>query len=274
MAASGWFGKELKDLYASVPDYDVSNYLVVPLGWADRKQQKVAYLRLPLWEPARIAHALLWQGLTSRGQGYASYMGGQVPSANPLIGVAAAWWNFEVSGKNPYDAFLGREILDPNVFEAGGWRARQDLMRWTWNELGGGIVARLRDRPLDIPDDTEMEKFLSLPIVSNFVGRWLKVSNRGIADADRKLTEPLRQQRAQTRVAVRTIIDKVIGREALADSEKMLLRDPYALEYFRNTIVDVMKSRAHPLLRRLDKTESKAEKAVIVEQELKKRQGR
>lgn len=274
MAASGWFGQELKDLYASVPFYDNTNYLIIPLGWADKKQQKVAYLRLPLWEPARIAHGLLWQALTSRGQGYASYMGGQAPTANPMIGVAAAWWQFEVNGKNPYDGFMGREILDDNVFKAKGWRARQDLMRWTWNELGGAIVARLRDRPLDIPEDTETEKFLNLPIVSNFIGRWIKVSNRGIADADRKLTEPLRQQRAQTQIAVRTIIDKVLGREALADSEKQLLRDPYAQEYFRNTIVDVMKSRAHPLLRRLNKTESKAEKAVILKKELEEHQER
>lgn len=272
MAASGAFGDELHDLYRSIPDYDLTNYLVIPLGWADQKQKKVAYLRLPLWEPARIAHGLTWQTLTSRGQGYASYLGGQVPSANPLIGVAAAWWNHEVLGKNPYDAFLGREILDPDVFEAGGWRARQDLARWTWNELGGSIVARFQERPLDIPDDTDLEKFLKLPIVSNALGRWLKVSNRGLADADRKLTAELRQDRAQTRLAVETIMDKMIAREALTNAEKQLLRDPYALEYFRTSIVDVMKKRSHPLLRRLDKAGSKTEKQMILENELQEQQ--
>jgi hypothetical protein len=251
VAASGGFGDETRRQFRSIPDYDLSNYLCIPFGWQDREQAKVAYLRLPLWEPARMLHGTLWQFITGRGEGLTSFWGGQVPSMNSLLQVAYMWASYEIFGHNPYDTFRGRTMLSDTEYAAGGWHARQRLIKHTWNSLGGSIAHRFQNPQLESPPEGEVEKFLRLPVVSNALGRWVKVSNRGLTDADRMLTAPVQQQRAETRLAVQEITRKLLAAEPLADSEKRLLRDPYAVEYLFRTLPAVSEARRSNLTRRL-----------------------
>src|SRR4029077_14392287 len=88
LAASGIFGNGMKRLYRSIGDYDLSNFFCIPLGWADEDQTTAVYIRLPLWEPTRILHSMLWQFTTGRSAGTAATWGGKLPSMNSLLGVA------------------------------------------------------------------------------------------------------------------------------------------------------------------------------------------
>ena len=251
VAASGGLGKDMEDQYRSIPDYDLSNYLCIPMGWADKSQNKVAYMRLPLWEPARILHMALWGMSTGRGDSLLSIYGGTLPSMNAMLNVATMWTQHELFGKNPYDSFRGKNVLTDDQFKAGGWDARKELLKYSWNALGGPLLYRFQNAQLDNPSTTKMEDFLQLPVVSNALGRWFKVSNKGIDDMDRTITKPQEQQRAQTRLAVQEIERKMTNNEQLTANERTLMRDPYAMQYLAETLGDRVLKQQSPLMRRL-----------------------
>jgi len=271
-ASIGWMGPGLQKQYASISDYDLANYLNIPLGWTDDDQERIAYLRLPLPEPARILHGLLTQAVTRRGEGITSYMGGQVPSPNAMLGVAAAWANWQVYGQNPYDPYRGKNILTDTQAEAGGWQATRDLAKWTWNELGGSLFHRFQNEQLDTPPAGDVAKFLRLPIVNNAIGRWIKVSDRGLVDANRRETQDLIRQRARIRLGVQEVMRKLVGSEPFTDSEKVLLRDPYAQSYLYDSLPRILIESSSGVLHRLGSAQSREEKLLILRKELERKE--
>jgi hypothetical protein len=270
-ASQGLMGPGMQKYYASIPDYDLSNYLCIPLGWADEAQERVAYLRLPLPEPARILHGLLTQAVTKRGEGYTSYMGGQVPSPNALLGVAAAWGNWAVAGHNPYDSFTGKNVLTDTEAEAGGWPATAKLAKWTWNELGGSLFHRFQNVQLESPPQEDIQKFLRLPVINNSLGRFVKVSDRGLADANRRDTEPLRRERAQIRLGMQEVMRKMFEGEPFTESEKVLLRQPYAQQYLMETLSESALHRLSGAMDRVLDAKSLPEKAIILRNEINRK---
>jgi hypothetical protein len=267
LAVMGLLGDDLEEMYKSVGDYDLTNYLVFPFGWEDKAQGKVKYLRFPLWEPARMAHGLLFGQITGRGEKPLSHAGGQVPGLNPLLTATAAWMDYKLRGRNPYDSHYGREILDPDVFKVGGTPADAAMLKWTWNQLGGSVLFRFDTRPELIKNDTPLEKSLKAPGVSNLVGRFLRVSNRGILDADRKVIEPGEQQRARVRLAVDEIKAKLLRREELGQSEHLLLSvDPYARDYLLRTLPEDYLKQQSLLFQRLQRAPNNEAKIKLLTQ--------
>jgi len=267
LAVMGLLGDDLEEMYKSVGDYDLTNYLVFPLGWEDKAHGKVKYLRFPLWEPARMAHGLLFGQITGRGEKPLSHAGGQVPGLNPLLTATAAWMDYKLRGRNPYDSHYGREILDPDVFKVGGTPADAAMLKWTWNQLGGSVLFRFDTRPELIKNDTPLEKSLKAPGVSNLVGRFLRVSNRGILDADRKVIEPGEQQRARVRLAVDEIKAKLLRRQELGQSEHLLLSvDPYARDYLLRTLPEDYLKQQSLLFQRLQRAPNNEAKIKLLTQ--------
>jgi hypothetical protein len=265
LAVMGLLGDDLEEMYASIGDYDLTNYLCFPLGWEDRAQGKVRYLRFPLFEPARMAHGLLFGQITGRGEKPLSHAGGQVPGLNPLLTATAAWLDYTINGRNPYDSHYGREILDPKVFKAGGSEAHKAMLKWTWNQLGGGVLFRFDTRPEHTINDTSLEAALKKPGVSNLVGRWLRVSNRGVLDTDKKLTEPGERARAVTQLAVDAIKATILRGGQITESERTLLSvDPYAREYLLRTIGDDLLKRESFLYKRLERAPNTEAKIKIL----------
>lgn len=265
LATKGAMGPELEEMYGSVSDYDLTNYLVIPLGWHDRERKKVAYIRLPLWEPARIMHGAVFQGMTGRGQGILSQAGGQIPGINPLLTTAAMWATY-LGGKNPYDSFRGREVLSPDVFAVGGAPAAAAMLRQTWNNLGGALITQLQERPIGEPEPERVEAFLRLPVVSNALGRWVKVSNRGVFDRDRKAAQPAAVEAATRREVVRGVVEKIMADppQALTDSERVIMRHPDAQRYFYELRLKTAQSRNSLQQQRLQRLPSKAQKAAAM----------
>jgi hypothetical protein len=252
LLAGGAGGDDKREQYQAIPDYDLSNYLVYPLGWMDKQQRKVAYIRLPLWEPARIFHGLLWHTLTGRGQSVNAYLGGQVPGLSPVLGALNDWGQF-VAGRNPYDSFRGREIVDPDVFASDKGAAAVELAKHTWNQFGGGILKRFENAHLNDPEPGEIERFLRLPGVSNLVGRWIKVSNRGVFEADRKIADEVANFLDEYRPQWRDDLsqdDAVIADKVLAyGREKMGVIMDVHLEPLRKTLEQMTGWRMEGTLR-------------------------
>jgi hypothetical protein len=265
VAASGGFDEDKKRKYRSIPDYDLTNYIVMPLGWVDDDQRKVLYMRFPLWEPARILHSMLWQFTTGRSQGLLGTWGGQLPSMNSLLSVAGMFYQYEIAGKNPYNAFRGKYTLDDNTFKAGGWPAQSELLKQAWNSLGGSALYRFQNEVVDNPPTTKIEKFLQMPGVSNLLGRWLKVSDKGIGDIDEHLLAADDKARANTRLGVQEIQRKLLNNEGMTNSEKLLMRDPYAIRYFWDTWQPNALNFLVPDMKRLE-NRTPEQKALLLEQ--------
>lgn len=278
LAQAGAFGDDMRKKYRSIPDYDLSNYLVVPMFWADRANNKVAYMRLPLWEGARILHQLLWHTFTSRGSDVAALWGGTLPNANAMIKSAYMWSDYMISGNNPYDTWRGKNLLTDTQMQAAGggfWNRvtnrenMGDLLKYTWNSLGGPIVYRFRNQVLDDPPTTKVEDFLGLPVVSNSLGRFFKVSSKGLDDLAKETGEPFETQRAQVRLGVQEIQRKLANGEALTDNERRLMHEPYAMQHFARTQKEHIKSQLSQDYKRT-RGRPKEEKAAIMEELLNK----
>lgn len=268
LAEMGAFGEERKRQMESVSDYDATNYLVFPIGWEDEKQSKAAYLRLPLWEPARVLHGLMTKAMTGRGEGLMSYAGGQVPGGNPLVGVAADWATFAIFNKNPYDYHYEGNVLDKDKMTAEDPTRWVDMLQHTWNSLGGGMFYRFKEPHLRQPDPTKLEKALQVPIVGPVVNRFLKVSNRGIIQKDeKKIFQPIEKQRARVRLAMKEILRKQIAAEPLTDAErKLMISDPYAQQYWLSTMPEAMASRNIFLLDRLNRAPTKEARLLLLQE--------
>ena len=286
-ATKGYLGQNAQDKYASIPDYDLSNYLCLPIGWADEARKKVAYFRFPLPDALKVVHAGLFEYITGRGKGYTALMGGQLPGMNPIIDTLRAQGEY-IMGQNPVDRHTGRPIIDSTTFQAGGWPAAEAMAKYSWNTLGGGLIHRFQNIALDNPPTTTTEEFLRAPLVANAIGRWIRISNRGVLDTDERNSKEIEQHRAQVRLAVRSLLNRwsesgildgtaqnqqlgslanMIARAELSEAERVLLREPYAMQYLGDTLPDVMNARRDFLLNRLQRMPSRESKYDLLRRE-------
>jgi len=130
---------------------------------------------------------------------------------------------------------------------------------------------RFKNLNLEAPAETLPEKFMGLPLVNNALGRWVKVSDRGIADADRTAYGPGTAAHAEMILGMQPVLDKLAKGEAVTASEKALLMRPEALEYLRRRLPEVMQAKSHPDLRRLNDAPNAEARAVVLQRILAER---
>jgi len=123
-----------------------------------------------------------------------------------------------------------------------------------------------------------MEKFLDLPIVSNAIGRWIKVSNRGVAnDMQRKVTERVQREQARSRLNSKDAINELIETQQLGPrSRQNLGTDPRAAKYFLNNAADraagsVMRPEIRKVLNASSREERAALETFLIEEERKRK---
>lgn len=215
-ALYGLFGDKIKKLFENVSEYDMSNYIVIPLGMDENG--KTAYIRVPMDETGRFFSALLYKGLTatvndqSLGQDLAdifSFTGGQLPTVNPTLTTLGAVKQY-LSGQNPYDYFRGRNVIPDAEFEAGGKYAFKPFAMWVVNNLGLGIV--FKSVTLVQAEDTKtwLQKTIEAPVLSNIIGRWVKVSDYGQAEKNKQIVKDVKQTQARERLEKNKLIDEAV----------------------------------------------------------------
>jgi hypothetical protein len=203
-AASGLLGDDWEELYARISEYDKANYICIPFGITPNG--KVAYIRFPQDEVSRVIGGTLWKVFSSKKEDYATnlvdYMGGQVPSLSPVWNMMAGVYDYS-TGKNIYDNFRQREIFSDQLMSAskvGGEEGKQarDKKRkqfagWMSNNAGLGIVYKFNSNNVDTVK-TELEKVIGYPVLSNIVGRFVKVSDYGKRETLKKAKEKVRSE--------------------------------------------------------------------------------
>lgn len=239
MAAYGIFGKKVKELMGKASEYDKTNYTVIPLG--EDENGKAIYARLPQDESGRLVSAVIWKFLNSGNRGdlkfsdlaeVFSVFGGNIPSLAPNFTAMAAIGQY-LSGKNPYDTFRGRNIISDDAFAAGVKYSLPELVNWLIQNNGGGIII-----PNYTPGDTDMttlQKVLSVPGLSNILGRWIKVSDYGQTEQLREISNEAKSEAAVKRIEKNKSID-----EAYNDYKKSDRSDEAYKEIATKLVEDVI----------------------------------
>jgi hypothetical protein len=207
LAKEGVLGEELQKLYSRVPNWDMTNFAVLPLGNVSTGDTggKTAYLRLPQDEGLRVINGVVGKVLSAsirsaKGDPTAPQLGdvfagisSQVPGQNTLIEVGQNWTTF-LAGRNPRDDFRNRNILSEDQWLAGGWEATKPMLGWT---LGAtGITSFFN---YDTEADTLTEMTISATPVLN---KFLKISDRGVYQNDLKLNQADERDMAKVRLSL------------------------------------------------------------------------
>ncbi|MBF0285910.1 MAG: hypothetical protein HQL51_15785 [Magnetococcales bacterium] len=202
-AKIGLLGMGVQYIMDGATEFDLANYYVIPLGTTGAG--KSVYLRIPQDETGRFVGGVFWKashlaGDTRWGDLF-DYASGHAPGAAPPISAAidiAAY----LSGKNPYDNYRGQLAVPETAFEAGGWQSHQEMLKFLWNRNGGGILHVFRGEDAR-GVQSELEQFLNFPIVSNLVGRFLKVTDAGIHEQAMRVWREVREGEAREILAAR-----------------------------------------------------------------------
>lgn len=208
----GLFGKWYKDRLADVSEYDKTNYTIIPTGTDENG--KTVYLRIPRAETQRFLGGLLWKTLRNATRedlrledifDVFDYGAGQVPNVTPAITGSGALISY-LSGHNPYDSFRNRYVIPDTEFKAGFEYSLPIFVDWfTKNQGAGVMLPSFVDK-----DPSQIQKALALPFISNIAGRWLKVSNYGQTEKNRRIIEAEEREAAQKTLKTREALDKAI----------------------------------------------------------------
>ena len=220
---SGDDEEDIQEYFKAIPDYDKTNYHIIPMG---RSENGIPiYLRFPLDFTGQIFGALFWKftgalqkkDLEEMKEIPAIVYGGlPYSSINPVPMVGSNWMQYLVFDNNPYDYFYGEHVISQKAFKARDHRALLELTWHSFNMLGGGMIYK-RPSIYDPDPVTPFEKMLRAPVVGPAMQRLVKVSDAGIRQEARKQTD--KEERIKSRNSLR--ID-----EDIQDHLKSLTVDP------------------------------------------------
>lgn len=227
---TGLFGKWYQDRMKDASEYDLTNYTMLPIG-VD-KNGKTVFFRIPQAETQRFMGGLLWKTMRNATRpdlkledvfDVASFGAGQLPNLTPSFAGAGAIISY-FSGHNPYDAFRNRNVIPDAEYKAGFKYSFPIFRDWLIKNQGAGIVLpSLTDK-----NPTILEQGLALPVISNIAGRWIKVTNYGQTEANRRLTTSIDQQKSAEQVDNRKTLDDAIKKYnsgSKTDENKKAIRD-------------------------------------------------
>lgn len=214
-ALYGLGGEWLKKAMEDASEYDKTNYNIIPLG---RDNGKTIYLRIPQDETGRLIGGVFWKSLKGLFgddmqkedlTNLLAFTGGQVPSLSPILDSMRVVGQFLV-GQNPQDFFRGRNIIPEEAFEAGGEHALKPLALWLFQNLGGGVFWTYYVTEQSPGTESWRQKALRLPVISNIVGRWVKISDYGQKEISRRIKGEESQKAATQRLEEKKLINSAV----------------------------------------------------------------
>ena len=202
-AMSGLFGEALRKMFEDVSEYDKTNYTVIPIG--EDETGKTIYIRIPQDETGRFIGGVFWKMLRAMNNNkpavqdltdLLSFTGGQIPTINPLITAVTGVTQY-MAGKNPYDYFRGRNVIPDQEFKAGGKYAFKPFANWMLQTVGLGAFMSGYVSEQTPETKTWIQKVVETPILSNIIGRWIKISDYGQTEKNRQIVEDEERETAK-----------------------------------------------------------------------------
>lgn len=233
--------------WAKINEYYKSSYHIIPLHWFGGpkfdKNGKPIFLTLPKEEMQRSIGASLWKALNSLKEGEVSkgfmqifdVWSGDVPKLAPMFNAVVAVQQY-ASGKNPYDYFRGRHVIDPLTFEAQDFDTDKAFMLHLANLFGLNVLYKAdpayRKRVGEKP--SSLESVSKTPYYGlNVPGRFLHVDDSGEQQEIAELTSESKAKNARELKLVNSYLEKINDNKMndITDEEREAKNKH--LEYFR-----------------------------------------
>lgn len=197
LAAWGFFGDELEELLAAVPENDKRNYLIIPWGMVDGK---AIYSRVPYDHVGQTVSSLVWtlwnseEKLPDLVQWAEENFPWSPAALHPYLEAGWATATY-ASGRNPYDHFFGRPVIPDRTFRAGKYskKSLDYFGRWLWNQVGGRAVWQPQTESIE-GEMGRWERNLELPGIGPVLGRLYKVSDYGLQEDLRRAADEARSE--------------------------------------------------------------------------------
>jgi len=146
---------------------------------------------------------------------------------------------------------------------AGGKRAHKIFARWLSDQAGLSIIHRFgSDRPEQVK--TDLEKILGWPILSNIVGRFVKVTDLGLQETLREAKLEVKGIMAEISLTAGEGLEKVLEGEMPTKEEVQALAEK--ADSLPDSALKLLAWKYnHTYLQALLSAQSNAEKAVVIE---------
>jgi hypothetical protein len=222
-----WMSEDIKKVAKKAGKYIRRSYNILPVGEVNGDG---LFLTFPQDYSGQMIGSLadsiitgeLWGTMGTLGQ----VMEGQPYNLSPFLSSAADWISYYGYEIVPRNYFYGTDIMTKNQAEAGGKEALSALSKETWNTFFGGMIYRFRSDTVTEAND-ELKKLISTPPV----GRFLRLTDAGIKEADREIIKEQRKKEAVSAIQIKR--DKIEAINKLKD--KPTIQDAYVLY---RTLVD------------------------------------
>lgn len=239
LAWAGVFGAATRIAYRRVSSYNHANYHIISLGEGPNK--KSIALKIPMDDTERFYGGLFWYMLTSQpvtktlammgykvpegdvGQDFTklfAYTAGQAPNLTPGVGAMVDLVQY-ASGHIPYDYFRGKPGIPQTIFDAGGMRSHEAMVKYELNQLGAGLVYRFDTGDLQKVKGT-LDKILGAPVIGNVLSRFLMSTNYGESELIANRVAMAKQEDAREHLDYReAIVQNIMAHDKPAGVEEI-----------------------------------------------------
>ena len=296
-AKAGFMGKAAHMYFNLIGNDTLSTYNVVPLGIindegklefgmkADEGSVKRAvYLQFPTDEFQKLLGTVAWQSLVSEWgeikddvetntfeniiKDSINIVDDNTPSLAPFLPLA--WNAIKATGwfskDPPKDYFTGKDLYPEYLQRAEGTTAlkmrAEAFAKYAWNNSGGLMLYKF-DTYYELGNQkkiiTELEEKLNIPMFGKLVGRFLKVSDRGM---DEKVWSAVMEKRTDVSTAKAVLdnaMERVIGADGKIDFDKLtpeennaMLLDPSWISRYHNAAIKTFGSQRIRILSGLE----------------------
>jgi hypothetical protein len=198
----GWLEEEadwLEKAYAKIPKFERVYRQAVPLPM-ETASGKQFYIPLPLSEMGMVTQGIAYHAINTA---FADSGEDVVESARKILGDAAGLQPIGpgsihpvlkvsvavgqyLSGNNPMDYYRNREIIPKNEYRVSSANDWAHVGKYVWNNIGGSTIWRIDDNALDFDNKDWFEIALGLPVIGNPLGRFVRVSDKGLEESKRE----------------------------------------------------------------------------------------
>lgn len=199
-AAYGLMGDDLEEWFSVVPDHDKASYTIIPIGTTP--SGRAVYVRLPHDAVGETLNVLTWNSLNRKNPEHMRdlleflleavpwSLANIHPFARSVIGIAEYGM-----GRNPYDYFYGRPVINERQFEGDPYGAEswQAMGKWLWNQAGARMLVEFNTEYID-DELTLMERAAALPVLGPAFRRLIKVSDYGVMETEMQKEREQRQE--------------------------------------------------------------------------------
>ena len=217
LATVGVFGAGIQEIMKGFSEYNLTNYMVVPLGISSTG--KSIGLRLPIDEQSRLITGVYWNLLRTMeskpdaGSTVFDYTQSQFPGISPPIEIGLAIAEY-LGGRNPIDKFRRGPMIPEDIYAARGakgeWRPVTALLKSLANKAGVSIVYKFKNDEID-KIKSELETVLGYPGLSNILGRFIIVEGKGISEEIREVRKEVSREEAKIVLDAKQGLAKIIN---------------------------------------------------------------